>query len=234
MRKRRGFTDRQKKCIVWTGLALFAALLGLIAWFAGRPLIRFVGQPELFRAWVDQRGLWAKVLFVGMVALQVVVAIIPGEPLEIAAGYAFGAAEGTVLCMAGILIGSVAVFLAVRRLGQRLAEVFFSVEKLRTLKFLENERRLSFWVFVIFFIPGTPKDLLCYFVGLTNLPLANWVLITTIARLPSVVTSTIGGSALGEERYVMAAAVFAATMAVSGAGFLLYRAVCRIKERRKP
>lgn len=233
MRDKRSFTNKQKQLILGLGIFLFVVLSVFLAWFAGRPLIRFAQEPEKFRAWVDQRGLWAHVVFVGMVALQVIVAIIPGEPLEIAAGYAFGALEGTLLCVVGALLGSLAVFLAVRRLGERLAEVFFSLDKLKSLKFLQNERRLSFWVFVIYLLPGTPKDLLCYFVGLTELPLANWVFITAVARLPSIVTSTVGGNALGEEDYLTALAVFLATTAVSLLGVLIYRGICRVRDNRK-
>lgn len=233
MRDKRSFTNKQKQLILGLGIFLFVVLSVFLAWFAGRPLIRFAQEPEKFRAWVDQRGLWAHVVFVGMVALQVIVAIIPGEPLEIAAGYAFGALEGTLLCVVGALLGSLAVFLAVRRLGERLAEVFFSLDKLKSLKFLQNERRLSFWVFVIYLLPGTPKDLLCYFVGLTELPLSNWVFITAVARLPSIVTSTVGGNALGEGRYVTAVLVFLVTAAVSLMGVSIYRVICRVREKRK-
>lgn len=233
LRDKRSFTNKQKKIIMGIGIFLFAALCLLVAWFAGRPLLRFAGEPDKFRAWVDERGLWAHIVFVGMIILQVIVAVIPGEPLEIAAGYAFGSLEGTILCVIGTLVGSVAVFLAVRKLGQRLAEVFFSLEKLKSVKFLQNEKRLTFWVFVIFFLPGTPKDLLCYFVGLTDLPLANWVFITALARLPSIVTSTVGGNALGEEDYLTALAVFLATTAVSLLGVLIYRGICRVRDNRK-
>ena len=168
-----------------------------------------------------------------MVILQVIVAVIPGEPLEIAAGYAFGAVEGTLLCVLGTFIGGMLVFLLVRRFGLRAVEVFFPEEKLRRLRFLHNERRLARWVFVIFFLPGTPKDVLCYFVGLTPMPLRTWALISAVARLPSIVTSTVGGDALGMGNYTFAVIVFTATLAVSGLGLLFYRAVCAARERRK-
>ncbi len=71
-------------------------------------------------------------------------------------------------------------------------------------------------------IPGTPKDLLTYVAGLTKIRLLPWVVLTSIARIPSVVTSTISGNALGLERYGLAIIVFAATALVSGAGMLLY------------
>ena len=233
MDSQRHLTERQKKWIAGGGLCLFLLLSLLIFWFAGRPLIRFAQEPERFRQWVDQQGLWAHVLFTGMVILQVIVAVIPGEPLEIAAGYAFGAVEGTLLCVLGTFIGGILVFLLVRRFGLRAVEVFFPPEKLQKLRFLHNERRLSQWVFFIFFLPGTPKDLLCYFVGLTAMPLRTWVLISAVARLPSIVTSTVGGTALGMGEYTFAIIVFAATLVISGIGLLLYRAVCSARERRK-
>lgn len=232
MQEHRHLTEVQKRWFAGTGLALFLVLSGLVCWFAGRPLIRFAQTPELFRQWVDAQGIKAPGLFIGMVVLQVIVAIIPGEPLEIAAGYAFGALEGTILCIIGTTVGSVLVFLLVRRFGTRAVEVFFPMEKLQSLKFLQNERRLNFWVFWVFFLPGTPKDVLCYFVGLTKMPLKVWVFISAVARFPSIISSTLGGNALGTERYTLAIVVFAATLAVSGAGLLVYRAICRAREKR--
>lgn len=229
----RHLTDRQKKWIAGSGLALFFLLSALVCWFAGRPLIRFAQEPERFRQWVDQQGPLAPLLFTGMVILQVIVAVIPGEPLEIAAGYAFGAVEGTILCVLGTFLGGILVFLLVRRFGLRAVEIFFPPEKLQRLRFLHNEQRLARWVFLIFFLPGTPKDVMCYFVGLTSMPLRTWALISAVARLPSIITSTVGGNALGMGEYTFAIIVFAATLVISGIGLLLYRAVCSARERRK-
>ena len=231
MRRERSLTDRQKKWIAGTGVFLFLVLSALVCWFAGRPLIRFVREPERFQAWVDAQGVRAPLLFVGMVVLQIVVAIIPGEPLEIAAGYAFGALEGTLLCLIGALVGRVAVFLLVRRFGVRAVEVFFPLEKVQSLRFLQNEKKLTFWVFFLFFLPGTPKDVLCYVVGLTDLPLRSWLIISAIAPLPSIVTSTIGGDALGMGDYGFALLVFVITVVISGLGLLAYHLSCRTKER---
>ena len=232
MSSNRPLTEKQKRWIAGTGIFLFIILSLLACWFAGRPLIQFAGDPERFRAWVDSQSLWAPILFIGMIVLQIVVAVIPGEPLEIVAGYAFGALEGTLLCLIGAFVGRVMVFLLVRRFGTR-AEVFFPLDKLQSLKFLQNQRRLSFWVFFLFFLPGTPKDVLCYIVGLTQLPLRNWLLISAIAPIPSIVTSTIGGDALGMGNYGFAVFVFAITLAISGLGLLAYRSICRMRERKE-
>lgn len=221
--------DQQKKKRAVALAYLGAALLLMVAifWFVGRPLIAFVSQPERFREWVDSHGVLGRLAFVAMMMFQVFVAIIPGEPLEIGAGYAFGAIEGTLLCILATTLSSIAIFLFVKRYGMRFVTLFVSEEKIRSLKFLQNTRRLELLTFLLFFIPGTPKDVLTYVVGLTPMKLRVWVLITTVARIPSVVTSTAGGNALGTQDYHIAILVFVATAVVSGLGVLLYRAISR-------
>ena len=220
-------TERQKK--IW-GIAAIVGLvvfMGLLCWFVGRPMIQFVSEPEKFRLWVDGHGIWGRLAFIGMVIFQIIIAIIPGEPLEIGAGYAFGAIEGTILCLIGAVLGGAIVVLLVRRYGVKLVEVFFPQEKIMSLRFMQDSRRLKLLVFIVFMIPGTPKDLLCYMVGLTNLKMKDWLWISLIARIPSIITSTIGGNALGEKNYVFAVAVFAVTLPISLGGILVYRHICR-------
>jgi len=230
--EKRGITEKQKKLLAAGAVAVFILFSAAIFWFVGRPMIRFARQPELFRAWVEARGIWGKAAYVGMVFLQVLVAIIPGEPLEICGGYAFGAFWGTALCLLGAMLGSVAVFAFVRRFGQPLVEVFFPREKLDSLRFLHSSPKRDALLWLIFTVPGTPKDLLCYFAGLTDLSWGKWLLIASVGRLPSIVTSTVGGDALGVQNYQFAIIAFAVTLAISGVGFLIYRAVCRRHENR--
>lgn len=214
----------------WLFLGIGAAVLLLfiaVFWVAGRPILALAADPERFRAWIAERGRWGQLAFVGMMALQIFVAIIPGEPLELAAGYAFGAWLGMGLCLAGAALGSVAVFLLVRGLGVRAVEAFFPREKIMELSFLKDARRRDVLVFTLFCIPGSPKDLLTYVSGLTNISLARWLVLTTPARIPSIITSTVGGDALGMGNLPFAAAVFAVTLLISGAGILAYRRVCR-------
>lgn len=194
-------------------------------------MVRFVQKPDMFRSWVDTHGIWGYLAFLGMMILQVIIAVIPGEPLEIGAGYAFGFWEGTLLCLIGIAVGSLLVFLLVRRFGVRLVEVFFDRDKIHAIRFLQNSKKRDILLFLIMFIPGTPKDLLSYFAGLTEIPLKRWLVICTVSRIPSVVTSTIGGNAIGEQDYLFAIIVFAATLAVSGLGLWIYR---KISEHREP
>lgn len=180
-----------------------------------------------------ERGWWGQLAFVGMMALQIFVAVIPGEPLELTAGYAFGAWLGMGLCLAGAALGSIVVFLLVRSLGVRAVEAFFPREKIMELSFLKDVRRRDVLIFTLFCIPGSPKDLLTYVSGLTNISLARWLLLTTPARIPSIVTSTVGGDALGVGNIPFAIAVFMVTLLISGGGILAYRRICRTSAVRE-
>ena len=214
------------------GILIVAALViltALLMVFVGRPLVGAVRDPASFRAWVDEKGVVGELVYVGMVLVQVVVAVIPGEPFEIAAGYAFGAVEGTVLCLLASVAGSMAVFFLVRRFGMRLVRLFFSEEQIEKVRFLKTTPNRNLVYFLIFFCPGTPKDLLCYVAGLTDMSPLTWLLISSVGRVPAIITSTLGGSALGEKNYGFAVIVFGVTLAISGAGVLAYRLICRRK-----
>lgn len=218
-------TDKHKKMVRIISVILFFVFIALITLVIGRPMIEFVSEPEKFRIWVDDKGFLGKLAFVGMVYFQVVLALIPGEPLEIGGGYAFGAFEGTVLTVIGTVLGSVTVFYLVKRWGIKLCEVFFSLDKLLSLKILKNKRKRNVLIFLIFFLPGTPKDLMTYFLGLIDIKLSTILFLSAVARLPSIITSTLGGDALGVKKYTTAFFVFAITLVISGIGFLIYEKI---------
>ena len=229
--ERTQLTEAHKKKIYLFAIIVALIFIAAVGYLVGKPMIEFVREPERFRAWVDSSGFVSRVIFVGMVVFQLIIALIPGEPLEMGAGYAFGAWEGTILCIIGCVIGSALVFLFVRRFGVKLVEVFFPREKIRSLRFLQDSRRLNLLTFIVFFIPGTPKDLLSYFIGLTDMKLGTWLFITAVARIPSIVTSTVTGDALGLKDYQFALIAFGVTLALSLAGILVYR---RLSARRHP
>lgn len=231
--KKTGKTQKwnYRKTIILVSIVIMIVLSVLIFYFVGRPMIRWVSEPEKFRAWVDSHGVLGRLTFLGMTILQVVIAMIPGEPMELVAGYAFGSIEGTILCMLGATIGGTIVFFLVRKWGTKAVLVFFPQEKIDSLKFLQSSRKRDTWIFILFLIPGTPKDLLNYFVGLTDMKYSKWLIISLVARIPSIVTSTIGGDALGMKNYTFAIIVFGVTFAISGIGLLIYNMICKKNEQ---
>ena len=215
-------TQKEQKLVWMLAVAIFLVFCAAVGWYIGVPMIRLAREPEMFRLWVDSHGILGRLVFVAMVVIQVLVAFIPGEPVELLAGYAFGVLEGSLLTLAGFLLGSWLVFSLVRRFGVRLVEVFFPQNKIAELGFLKNPKKAQILVFILMSVPGTPKDFLSYFAGLTPLKLVQWLGIVAIARLPSLLTSTITGAAAGEENYFLSAIMLGLTLFMSFLGILYY------------
>lgn len=212
------------------GLLLFCAAITL---WIGKPLVENISNPEQFRVWVEQQGALGPLTLVGAMCLQVVIGVIPGEPIEIGAGYAFGPWWGLLLCLIGAAIGSILILLFTKRFGIKMVEAFVSREKINSLKFIRSHKRLNLLIFLFFLIPGSPKDILTYLVGLTPMKITTFLFISSIARIPSVISSTLGGDALGSQNYSAAALILAATALISLVGILIYRKIARKEEQKE-
>lgn len=224
------------------GIISFIIFLALLAWITvkiGLPLIEHyfggtsaeTADTGYFSDLVKNNPVSGRLIFLGIQILQVFVAFIPGEVVEVAAGAVFGPIEGTLLSLLGIAIGSTIIFLLTKLLGIRFVSLFVSEEKINSMKFIKNNRRLNNLVFIIFFIPGTPKDLLTYFVGLTRMKLFTFLGLSLIARIPSVITSTFAGNAINNNDWKTAVIIFAATGVVSVVGIIIYNLVVRQKNK---
>ena len=219
---------RRRKIVSIVSIILILIVFGLISYFVGVPLVRqFRESPETFRAYVASHGMLGKLLMIGVVMLQVVVALIPGEPFELGAGFVFGWLEGSVLCVIGMALASCLVYLSVRKWGVQVAELFFPMEKIRQYSFLKNEKKLDLLVFVLFLIPGTPKDLLTYIIGLTPMKLGTFLGLTTLARLPSIISSTVTGSLTQKGNLTAALITYGITAIVSAVCVLGYRRISK-------
>lgn len=205
-------------------LAILAVIfICILGYFIGRPLVQFVSEPEKFQLWVEEKGILGVFAFIGMVILQVLLAIIPGGPFEIGAGYAFGVVKGTLICDIAMTIASVVIFLFVKKFGLRFVELFVSKEKIESVNFLKSSRRSESIIFLFFLVPGTPKDLLSYLVGLTDMKLSHWIFICGVGRLPAIFLSALSGSALSSAKYHLAVILIAAIIVLYVVGIILYR-----------
>ncbi len=222
---------KHKKIVSGLSLLSIVIFFVIITITVGKPLLEFVSDSEKFRIWVDSQGFWGRLTLIGLMCLQVVIAIIPGEVIEIGAGYAYGAIEGMFLCLIGAAIGSAIIFLFTKHFGIKMVEAFISREKINSLKFIKDSKKLNLLIFILFFIPGTPKDVITYFVGLTPISLRTFLILSSIARIPSVISSTIGGNALGMKDYTFAILVFAITAVISIIGVIIYNKILKHNEK---
>lgn len=218
---------RRRKCHAGISLALVVILALVVTLLVCRWLRSF--SQEGFREYLRSFGPWGWLVLLGLQFLQVFVALIPGELLETAAGFTYGPMGGTVLCYLGVAGASAVVFALVKRFGLKLVEVFISQEKILELRFLNTAQKRDRLIFLLFFLPGTPKDLLTYFVALTDMPLRRFLILTLIARIPSVLTSTVGGHLLGTEKYWAAVILYSVTGILSLIGIVIYNRIIKRK-----
>ena len=212
------------RIMVLAAFILISAALTILAYKA----YRTYGTDGL-RDYVTSLGGWGVAVMLLLQIAQVVFAIIPGEPIELVMGAMYGTFGGVLLCLAGTLIGSLLIFLIVRFFGKDLIETFADSDKFEKLNFLKKPATRDVLVFLLMFIPGTPKDLITYFAPFSGIGLIKFLVISTVARIPSVITSTYVGSTFAGGSYLKSAVAFTVVGAVSLAGIYIYN---KIVERK--
>lgn len=226
----------KKKDWIKIGIAGMIILLGCV-WFTctiGWDIISIALDPLEFQKWIDELGVFGWMVMSGLIFLQIVIAWLPGEIFEVGAGYAFGFWEGSFLVLLGSFLASWFVIFMVRRFGTRIVYHFFPKEKIDALPFLHDQKKLDKFIFIAFFIPGSPKDILTYAIGLTDMKISHFLFLSTVGRIPSVITSTITGSALGVSNYTIAIASFAITLIISALGLWGYGKYTSHKASKPP
>ncbi|MBQ9001293.1 MAG: TVP38/TMEM64 family protein [Eggerthellaceae bacterium] len=149
---------------------------------------------------VQNAGAAGVFVLLGMQFLQIVVAFIPGEVVQLAAGLMYGPWLGALFILVGCVISSAIVYQLVHKLGAPFVQGMVSTEHLERFKKFEETGKLDIIVFVLFLIPGMPKDVFTYIVPLTNMPFGRFLALTNIGRIPGVLGSTYAaaGFANGE------------------------------------
>lgn len=152
-----------------------------------------------FKEKVDNSGIMGLLFLFGLQVAQIFLIIVPGEPIEILSGMCYGGLWGTVFIMVSASIISTAIYFLVRKFGRKFVYDFCDekkVEKIENSKLFQNPKKIELIMLILFLIPGTPKDLLVYVAGLLPIKPLKFILISTFARFPSVITSTLAGEQL--------------------------------------
>lgn len=133
-----------------------ATVLGL-CWRYLPDVYAWLSNPAAVHAYVDEHAVLSRIAIVGINTLQIILAFLPGEPIELASGYAFGFWEGTAACLVASALGSSLVYWSVRRWGWKVMGLFFTREQFERFSWLKDARKLELIMLVIFLIPGTPQ-----------------------------------------------------------------------------
>ena len=207
--------------VLFLGIRYFVPLCQLLGTEQGR---------EQLAVFIEKAGIFAPLVFVSLMALQVVIAVIPGGPLEITAGVLFGGWFGTVLTVAGAFLGALTVYCLVRKFGRPLVNLFVSEERFKKFSFLQEEDKLELWIFILFLIPGIPKDLLTYIVPMTKIEGKSFLLLSTLARFPALTASVLMGDSLSEGKYGLCLIIAVIGALAAFAGFWFRKHI--LKEKR--
>lgn len=187
------------------------------------PFMKSVDEPEEFKAFINGFGAWGFWVIFFIQIAQILVAFIPGELIEFIAGTLYGWLGGLIFCLAGIAAGEALTFCAVRFFGKKFVEAAAGSKAMKKLRFLRDEKKLKMIIFLLFFIPGTPKDLLTYVVPLTSISLRNFLIVSILARIPSVFSSTYAGFAYLQNDYKTLLVTYAIIIPISVLGIIIYR-----------
>ena len=215
---------------VLIGLVTAASITALLCWEYLPGLLAWLADARAVRAFVSDHAFVSRLAMLGINIVQVLLAFLPGEPVELASGYAFGFWEGTALCLVASGLATSMIYWATRRWGWKLVGLFFDRSLFDRFSWLKSAKRLELIMFIVFLIPGTPKDFLTYFAGLTNMRFLPVVLIATFGRIPSIVTSTIAASAVGSGNWPLVACTLVASAFLLAVGGLMYR---RLRSRTR-
>ena len=162
----------------------------------------------VFVANIRGDGALGVIILLALQVLQVIIAIISGEVVQLAAGIIYGGFWGWIICLAGCALSSALVYMLVGKLGMPFVEKMVPEKVSKKLDFLNGNKRIDLIIFVLFLIPGLPKDVFTYFAPLTKMPLGRFLALTLLARSPALIASTFMGSAWTQGNYTTAIVLF--------------------------
>ncbi len=197
-----------------TGILIFCAVAaGLVYLLFPLGLVRYFTDKKLMTHLIQEHRAYAAIIFVGLQALQVVAAPVPGEVTGFVGGVIFGTGWGVIYSTIGLTIGSWLAFVLARLAGRPLVEKVVNPETIKRYDYVMKHKGL-FLAFLMFLIPGFPKDLLCYILGLGHMGHRDFLVVSTTGRLLGTVLLTVEGSFFRHKRYAAFFTVLGVSMVV--------------------
>ncbi len=169
--------------------------------------------------------------YIGSQILQIVICIIPGQWLQFAAGYMYGFWLGYLYSIIGAFLGSVLTYYLARILGHDAMHLIFGEEKIKSMLETMNSKKAVVLVFLIFLIPGVPKDLCNYVAGLSELKLKPFLIVSLIGRSPGMMGSLLIGRQICTGGYVSAAVIAAVAVVLCVIGIIFRKKITVILDK---
>ncbi|MEK3761569.1 VTT domain-containing protein [Paenibacillus sp. FSL R7-0337] len=164
-------------------------------------LLRLTMSLDAFRDYILSTGKLGPVMLVLFQILQTVIAPIPGEVVQIAGGYIYGTMLGAVYVTGGMMLGAMIAFYFTRFLGGSFIESLLQRDKFKWMRGMMDNKKFSIFLFIVFIIPGFPKDMFIYAAGLTTMKPLRFFMILLIARFPWLLASVSVGANIYDKNY---------------------------------
>lgn len=217
--------------------------VGLIAFFAIMVFICAMLWPylnDLFepggidRIIADVRGAGPVgfLMLLGLQFLQIVVAFIPGEVVQVAAGMLYGPWIGALVILVGCVLSSAFIFALVHKLGAPFVQSMVPTQYLEKFRRFEESGKLNITVFILFLIPGLPKDVFTYLVPLTDMRMRTFLLLSNIGRIPGIVVSTYAADGLVDGRIGQSIVIFAVAAVIALLGIVFRERIMKLLDRK--
>ena len=188
-----------------------------------KELLKTEGRENL-KIEIQQNGPNGILLLLGLEAAQIFLPILPGEPIEILAGMCYGTFGGLIFIMLSVFIVTAMIFFMVRKFGRDFVYTMVSKEKIQKIensKLFTHPKQIEYIMLILFLLPGTPKDLLTYLAGLLPIKPTRFIVIATLARFPSIISSTYAGATLINGNWKIGLLMYVGIFVVVGIAILL-------------
>jgi uncharacterized membrane protein YdjX (TVP38/TMEM64 family) len=223
-----GYMEKKDKIQMIIKIIFLTIILSVIVYFSVKyapGIIKLIRNTEKFKQYINSFGVWGVLVYILFEIIHVIIIIIPGEFLQIAGGYIYGTVLGTVYTFIGIFIGVVIVFFSTRIFGYSVIKIFIPKDKLEKYNYIINSPKAEIIMFLLFLIPGIPKDALTYIAGLTPIKPVQFLILCSIARFPGILGSAFIGARLQSENYITVIVVSAIALVLFVLGVIFQKRI---------
>jgi uncharacterized membrane protein YdjX (TVP38/TMEM64 family) len=202
----------------FTLLVVIVVGVPLYIWFFHQDIIKQFSDIDEVKAFFQQYKTTSIFVYIGLQMIQIIISLIPGQALQFAAGLVYGFWAGFLISLVGAIAGTVVTYYLAKVLGQEALHVLFGKRNIEENLKKINSKKGYILVFLIYLIPGVPKDLCSYAAGLSNMKLSAFLILSTAGRAPGMMGSLLIGREIGEGNYttVIVIAVIAIILFILG------------------
>ena len=205
--------------------------LPLIIYFQFPDVISYFSSREKADALLRQYWVRSVLIYIAVQVIQIIIAVIPGQPIQLAAGYAWNPGISYGLSILSIAIGTVVTYYLGRLLGKDMILLIFGEEKTAKFIGLLNSRKGYLAIIILYLFPGIPKDVFSYAAGISQMKLLPFAILSLVSRTPALMCSLLVGRMFHNESYLGIIIVSSVVVAVAVLGVIFRKRVYDIIDK---